>query len=581
MAKLLQMADYRTAKQVARRYERAMDARAGDMGIEYLAYAYTTPGANPVLAGSPMDAKSRHTADMGRRGAIAAEISRIYNSQLSMSAQRLRDRVMAELFPDGSEWAHLEPGDSYDPKTAPSPSEAQERTDDKEAVKLMLEPIQRVLFQDLHRSNFSEQTPEAVLDAIIWRVGVLRTRRLETGEGNSSMAVQHVSQAECGFEWGADGSCWGLYRSHYVTREEAEYLWPDGSGWQFEESEAADDPDLAMVELIEAAYRVPRKKAWAYQVIQRDGNRSEGINCVQREYKRNPYVVFGFASAPGARLARSLVEQALPTARSLNALARITLQTGEFQAQPIFLINQSLAPNVANKKLRPGIQVPVQSNDRNNPAIARLDVGGNVDIGWASEERLALQIQKALFDEDLPDQAQPKTAYEISQIMRRLKNTLGPIFSRLMNQLGQQVLQHFLDALYDLREIKGMNREGGAVSVIELDGREVKLSFQNPLAQAQRLTDLQDVIGAIRELQSVMPPELVAATIGFDELPAYAQKQLSLPKWFAKSEQARGPLVQQATSTLLAGPGTGQGPQTAVPQGASMLGEVPEFKQAA
>ena len=548
--------DFRTPEQVLRRRDRAVNDRESDLGLAYLCYAYAAPGANPYLIGDQQDPKSRRAADTGRRGAIAAEISRIYHPQLAISTQKLRDRSKAEGMPDGVEWARFVPGDRYDPETARSAKDAAERTEAADEVAVMLKPMQRLTFQEIHRSNFAEQAPEALLDAIIWRVGVLRTQRIETGDGNSVLSVHHVSQAECAFEWGPNGDCWAVYRAHYVSRDEVEDMWPDASGVSYQPAEASDaDPGMDMIELVEAAYRAPGKRAWCYQVIQRMGQHSTVV--VQREYRRNPFIVFGFNSAPGARLGRSLVELALPAARSLNAMSRINLEVGEFQAQPIFLISQASGVNPANQRLRPGQQVQVNSNSRESPAVARLDVGGNIDIGWTTEERLVFIIQALLFDEELPpDTAQPRTATEIMHRIRKLKNSLGPIFSRMMSQLGQQVLQHFIDALFDEDEVKGMNREGGEATVIELDGKEVKIAFQNPLAQAQRVANVEDVVSACETLNSILPPEMTAASVNLDRIAEYMMEELSLPEWFAKKEQ---PLAEQATQTLVAGGGAGAG----------------------
>ena len=54
---VLDSSDYRTPKQVLRRYDRAVEAREQDLGLAYLAYAYAAPGANPYLAGDQMDAR--------------------------------------------------------------------------------------------------------------------------------------------------------------------------------------------------------------------------------------------------------------------------------------------------------------------------------------------------------------------------------------------------------------------------------------------------------------------------------------------------------------------------------------------
>ena len=554
---------FRAPKDIIRREAYATAMRDADIGQLYLAYEQALPGSNPYLFGLNTDPQARHHARHGRRGAIAAEIGRVYSSQLQVSIKRLVSRIMAELFPDGTEWASLEPGDDYDKDTAPNAETAAQRQEDAKSVGVMLKPMQRQVFQDLHRSNFSEEAIGALFDACIARVGLLKVRATEAGESPSSIDTEHVSQAECSFEWGPGGKCWAVYRQHYFSREECEFYWPDGSGWVFTDS--ADDmaQDAARRTFIEATYRVHGDKRWAYQVIQT--GEKDGIEVVRRTHKRNPYVVFGVDGPPGGVLTRSVVEAALATARSLNTMTRITLQAGEFRATPTFTAAQGGVPNAANLVITPGIIVPVKSNARGGPSLQRLDVGGDVDLGWQTEERLTQQVMQFCYDEALPpDRPQPKTATEVLEIVKRFRTLMGTPFNRLMNGLGIPILQHVLDALYEGKAIEGMNRgtDGAGrqmVSVVELDGREVKVVFQNPLAQAQRISEVEDVVGAIETCNAVMPPEMVAGTTGIHRLPTYMKEQLKLPKWFDEPEQQRGPLAEQAQQTLVTGGGGTQG----------------------
>lgn len=549
---------FRSPAELIRREKYATAIRDADIGQAYLCYEQATPGANPYMFGGHIDPAARHHSRYGRRSAVAAEVGRIYSSQLQVSLRRFVDRVMAELFPDGTEWADLQAGDDYDPETAHTAQDAEQRKTDRDANNLMLQPIQKHCFQDLHRSNFSEEAIGALTDAAVWRVGVLKVRRTN-GEMPSAVDFEHVSQAECSFEWGPGGKCWGLYRQHYFTKEECEYYWPDGGGWSFDRGADEIAAEEQRRTFIECTYRVPGTKRWAYQVIQ--VQETNGVECVRRTFERMPYIVFGVSGPPGGMLTRSVVEVALATARSLNSMTRITLEAAEFRATPTYTAAQGGVPNENNLVIRPGIVIPVKSNTRGAPSLQRLDVGGDVDLGWSSEERMGQQVQELCYDEALPpDRPQPRTATEVLELVKRFRTTMGTPFNRLMNGLGIPVLQHVLDALYAEKAIEGVNRGRDAkgkmqVSAVELDGKEVRVAFQNPLAQAQRMREVEDVISSAEQLQAILPPEMYAATVGLDEIPQFMQDQLKLPKWFAKPQTARQPLAEQATQTLIAGGG--------------------------
>ena len=553
---------YRSPAEIIRRERHATALRDADIGQAFLCYEQALPGANPYLFGYNTDPQARHHAQSGRRGAIAAEIARVFSSQLQVSVRRLVDRIMAELFPDGTEWADLQAGDDYDPETAHTPDDAAERETDRKGLNAMLRPMQKHVFQDLHRSNFSEEAIGALFDAVIWRVGLLKASHTK-GEGPSAVTWEHVSQAECSFEWLPGGKLSAFYRQHYFTQEEAEYYWPDGGGWRFDGGGDDVAEEQQRRTFIETTYRVPRTKRWAYQVIQI--HETNGQECVRRAFPRCPLVAFGVNGPPGGVLTRSVVEVALPTARSLNTMTRITLEAAEWRATPTFTASQGGVPNSANLRIRPGVVVPVKSNARGAPSLQRLDVGGDVEMGWQTEERLSGQVKEITYDEALPpDRPQPRTATEVLELVKRFRTTMGTPFNRLMNGLGIPVLQRQLDALYEEKEVQGMNRGKNkdgkdTFSVVELDGREVKVAFQNPLAQAQRIREVEDVVMSIETANSVMPPEMVAASIGLEELPAFQQEQLKLPKWYAKPKDDRQGLAQQATRTLVAGGGAAGG----------------------
>lgn len=571
-------ADYRTPEVVMRRERVARTQRDSEVGQGYLCYEMFAPGANPYLyvAGTGGDAQARYQHRWGQTGAQAAEIARVFTSQPQASLGRLVDRIMSEVFPEGSDWADLQPGDDYDEQTAPTPDEAAERKEAHEENAVMLQPIQRRVFQDLHRSNFAEEAPMAVMDAAIWRVGVLRVKALGAGEGASALAVEHVPQSDCSFEWGPTGDCWGVYRQHYFTREECEYYWPNGAGWQFDQDDGSAEAEDPRQTFIEATYRVPGKTVWAYQVIQvRD---TSGREVMKSEFPRNPYIVFGLNGKPGGVLTRSIAELALATARSLNTMTRITMEAAEFRATPAYTVEQGGITNSAHLKyLEPRMLVPVKSNARDQPSLSPLAVAGDVDLGWSSEERMSQQVQQLCKDQALPpDRPQPKSATEVLEIVREFKNTMGPIYSRLMRRLGVPVLQHFLDALYELKEVKGMNREGGDAASIELDGRQVKVTFVNPLAQAQRMSDVEGASGWLEMLRALLPEPVLAASVNLEAFPEWSGKKLRVPSELWRKPEQREELAPQAIQTQITGAGQpGAGGERPAAGTASMFGTPP------
>ena len=566
MAKL-SASDYLSVEQLMRRERMARARRDAETGPAFLAYAYGNPGGNPYLHGMDQDPQAR--LEGTNRGSILAEISRIFDPQLSVSLKNFVDRVMAELFPDGVEWAKMAPGDDSDPETALSVEEAADRSEKREEHIAALEPMNRMAFQELHRSNFSEQAPEALLDAVIWRKGVLRARKTETGEASADVSFEHVSQAECSFEWSPNGECWAVYRRHWYSRDEAAWAWPDMDvdALRFDMTESGEPDANARCAFTEATYRVRGKKMWAYQVVQDRGD-GNGQVVLEREYRRNPYIVFGATCAPGAKLGRSMAELALATARTLNAMARIVMEAGEFRATPTFTVEQGGIPNPnAIRTTAVGRLIPVKTNEQGSESVKPLDVPGDVRLGVEEMQRLQILIQRICHDENLPPEAEMKifTATQIIAMQRKAKNRLGAIFNRLMTQLGRPVLQHTLDALHSEKKVEGMTREGGEVSSVELDGKEVAVTFVNPLAQSQRMTDVEDVVSGIETLNGILPPEMVSSALNLEKVPEWMGRQMSWPEMLYRKESKRDELAGQALQAQMMGAGGAGGGSPSAP----------------
>ena len=583
-APTLAPSDFRTPEVLRARERMARTMRDAEVGQAYLCYETFLRGSNPYLfsSGGDGDAAVRHQYKMGYTGAQATEVAQGYTSQPQVSMRKFVNRMMSEGMPEGSEWAVLDAGDDYDEKTAPSPDQARERAEDAEAVRTMLKPMQRRVFQELHRSNAQEEVPGAVMDASIWRVGVLLVRRLPEDEmGPAKVAFEHVPQNECSFDWFPGGICTGVYRQHYFTQEEAQYYWPEGDGWQFDDATPqSGDSDLPRATFIEAVYRVPGKRWWAWQVMQvstsSGSERATDIMCLERALPRNPFIVFGVAGPPGAPLTQSLAESALATCRTLNTMTRINLDAAEMRATPAFTVEQGgLLRGSHTKRIFPAQLIPVKSNLQSQPSMRPLEVSGDVNLGWMTEDRLTDQAKALLYDQGVPPpQPQPITARQILELVQELKNNIGPLFSRILRRLGVPILQHILDVLYEEGEVRGMNRAGGMVSAVELDGKEVRVTFTNPLAQAQRLNDVEDIAAWLELVKSLVPPESAAASISYEKVAELTGRPMRVPEQLYRPERQAAQLAEQAAQTQVMGGAQAPSPDaTRQPAGqASMFG---------
>ena len=558
---------YRSPEQLVRDYQRARALRDEEAGLRMLVYGFVLPGANPWLHGFNQSPMTRRMP--GYRMQALAELARIYDPQATISVLALRDWLMENVVPDGVEWLEMQPGTDTDPEQGRLPDGKQAQLDrvaemerEREEAIPELARLQRTVFSDLHRSTWSEAAPEALLDALLDRCGVLLTRKTEKGDA-SSLSVEHVSSAECSFEWSPAGWCRAIFRAHALTREECEEWWEDGSGWTFPDG-PKDETRTEMSTFLEAAYKLPGHKAWAYQVIQM----GEVTECVRRTFKRPPFTVFGVSGAPGDPLTRSIGERLLPSARTLNDLTRITLEGAEWRATPTFkALRSGILGGLENNQLRPGAVLTVSGID----ALEALEVPADVRLGDEKAEQIRIQMQEIGYDNDLPrqDQPQPRTKYEIQRQEARVRSEKGPMAVRVQKHMALPVVQQFVDALFDERMVHGREDAPGEYSAVELDDREVSIVWTSPVAQMQRRREVEGWFGWLRELNENMPPEDVRNIVEYGEFGRKTAEKQRIPEEFTREKKLADDLTLQTAQASAMGAGGGATAGPGNPQAAT------------
>ena len=279
--------------------------------------------------------------------------------------------------------------------------------------------------------------------------------------------------------------------------------------------------------------------------------------------------------APGSQLTRSLAEVALANTRTLNVLTKVTIEGAEWRATPSFKAGSgAILGGLTNNRLVPGSIVEVAGIDNLMP----LESPADVDVGWAARDELRRDNQILLYDKALPSDGKrdARTATEVMEDRKEVRNSYGAMYNRLMNRLGVPIVQHFLDAKYDAGEVTGAHREGGGASVVELDGKEVAVVWENPLAQAQRLAEVEGVYMWLSQNAATMPPEQVQSFTDYPGAGRYTHEKLRLPDEVIREGGQADTLGLQAAQTAAMGGGGQAGDPTRPPTGgASTMAATP------
>ena len=184
----------------------------------------------------------------------------------------------------------------------------------------------------------------------------------------------------------------------------------------------------------------------------------------------------------------------------------------------------------------PGVVIPVGSNMSQNPSLAPLQRSGDLGLGGLILEDLQNNIRKALFAEPLGDLTDPvRTATEVMLRNQEMLQNQGASFGRQKSELIEPVITAVIDILQSL----------GTIPELSVDGKEVTIRLSSPLAKAESMEAFQSGQVWFQSI-SVLPPEVVAATVKIEDLPRKWAEDLGIPAELVRSKEE----VQQITETV-------------------------------
>jgi len=188
-----------------------------------------------------------------------------------------------------------------------------------------------------------------------------------------------------------------------------------------------------------------------------------------------PLLVGRFAPRPGGRpWGRGPGIRALPEVFTLDNVSERVFDNLDAALQPAYTYPDDGGVDYLNGIQR-GHAYPVNPNY--SRSIERIDIGGDLDYGWFSEERIAERL-RALFYQDGPRQRgdTPPTATQWIEESRRVQRRLGkpaaPLWSELIVPFIQRV------------EYIGV-QTGRLNSAITHNGQKLSITPVSPLQKAQ------------------------------------------------------------------------------------------------
>lgn len=517
-----------TADSLRRRAGRALARRQAWDTLWQDCYDYALPlrrSGSPSLRGAMVHTAPQPGGD------------RLFDATAADAADQLAASLLAQLTPPWSRWFGFQPGRDI-PK---------DRQDD---IAAELDAAATTVQAHLDRSNASVELHQAYLDLVVAGTACLACEEAPLGEA-SALRFTAVPLADLAFEEGEGGRLDAVFRRHELTLEQIATRWPAvrQQRWFAERSRRQGDGEAGdpqtRITILECV--LPQgSSGYRYTALldetMPDGD-SDGL-LAEGRFDHSPFIAFRWLKAPGEIYGRSPVMKALPDIKTANKVVELVLKNASIAVTGIWQADDDGVLNPANVKLVPGAIIPKAVG---STGLTPLAAPGRFDISQLVLDDLRARIRHALLADRLGQVEAPRmTATEVLERSAEMARVLGATFGRLQGELLFPLIQRATTIL----------QRRGEIPAFALDGREVTLVQQSPMARLQAQGDVQGVLGWLGQVQALGP----AAMQVLDTV--------AVARWLGRSLGVPGEFITEHA---------GEADATAVPDPAQMLQQVAQM----
>lgn len=443
------------------------------------------------------------------------KMNMVFDSTAIHSTQRFANRIQSGLFPPYKKWCRLEPGDDIPPER---------RAEVQQALDIYLEKF----FTVLRQSNFDLAIGEFLLDLCVGTAVML----VQEGDDTAPITFTSVPQYLVALEEGPNGTVDNVYRKYKIRAEAISRQFPDAVLPDSLQRLINDKPQET-VELIEATIIDPERKDYCYHVIY-EKTKEE---LLMRRMDTTPWVVSRYMKVAGEDFGRGPLVSAIPDIKTLNKTLELLLKNASIACAGVYTAADDGVINPSNIRITPGSIIPVARNGGPQGAsLAPLPRSGDFNVSQIVINDLRMSIKKTLLDDTLPpDNMSARSATEIVERMKELAQNMGSAFGRLITETMTPIVAKVLNI---------MDKKGLIELPLKINGLEVKIVPISPLAKAQNLEEINEIMQFVQIAGSLGPggiaemkPDLIATYIG---------DKLGIPSNLRTSPEEKQQIMQQS-----------------------------------
>jgi hypothetical protein len=500
-----------SAEDILKRHEKALVKKEDFRNLYEEAYEFALP--------------QRNLYDGHYEGKVGGnkKMNKVFDSTAINSTQRFANRMQSGIFPPQRKWCRLEPGSDIPEERRPEAQAALDMYNDK-------------LFDTLKQSNFDIAIGEFLLDLSVGTAVMM----VQPGDDINPINFIAVPQFLVSIEEGANGQIDNVYRRMRIKGESIQSQWPEAKIPKDLQTKIDQKP-TDDVELIEATVLDQKRGDYCYHVI----HKATKTELVYKRMDYSPWIVSRYAKVAGEIYGRGPLITALPDIKTLNKTLELVLKNGALSISGVYTAADDGVLNPNTVKIMPGAIIPVARNGGpQGESLRPLPRAGDFNVSQIIMNDVRQNIKRILLDESLPpDNMSARSATEVVERMKELSQNLGSAFGRLINETMVPLVGKMLQVM----------DERGIISLpLKVNGLEVKISPVAPLAMAQNMDDIQNILQYAQIAQQAGPQGQMAIKV--DEMMDYIAEKLGVPQKLRPTPQERMMMQQQAAQMMQENP---------------------------
>lgn len=469
-------------EKVLKRFDKAVERRELWRSLFQEAYDFALPQKETFNFHSPGQRKNRH----------------IYDSTAQMGVRTFSSRLQASLTPPWQQWMDFQAGTDV-PK------------EDRDKVNQKLEESTEIFFNHLNHSDFSNQINESNQDLAI-STGAIFFEQGDVTKDEPLFKFTSIPLAQLYLEEPSGPRIDTFWRKHETEARNVPLMWPEGDFGSELAKKIKDLPN----EKVEIINGVLKADGVYHQVVI---YKPEKLLVFTQMFEESPGIIYRWSVVPGEVYGRGPVIECLPDIRTVNKVKEYVLKNGALQMAGVYTGLSDGTFNPHTVVVAPGSVIPVSSNSNQNPSLRPLGGSGRLEVGQIIIEELQQKINEALFANPLGQIDDPvRSATEQMLRTQEMLRSAGAQFGRLKTEMIEAIVKRGV----------GILKREGLLPDLKIDGKEITLQMQSPLAKAEAMEDFNSFQVWWGQMQT-LPPEIVALGARIENIPNWTADKLGLP----------------------------------------------------